>query len=37
MFKNELKDSTANVEILNKLFNKKTFIQVEDYINQKLS
>jgi UDP-glucose 4-epimerase len=37
ILRNELKDSTANVEILNKLFNKKTFIQVEDYIKQKLS
>ena len=34
---NEIKTSTANIEILSKLLNKKSFIQIEDYIKQELS
>ena len=37
IFLNEIKTSTANIEILSKLLNKKSFIQIEDYIKQELS
>ena len=37
MFLNEIKTSTANIEILSKLLNKKSFIQIEDFIKQELS
>jgi len=37
IFINEIKTSTANIEILSKLLNKKSFIQLEDYIKQELS
>ena len=37
IFINEIKTSTANIEILSKLLNKKSFIQVEDFIKQELS
>jgi len=36
IFLNEIKTSTANIEILSKLLNKKSFIQVEDFIKQEL-
>ena len=34
--RNELNESTANVEMLNKLFNKKIFIQIENFIKNEL-
>ena len=37
IFLNEIKTSTANIEILSKLLNKKSFIQIEDFIKQELS
>ena len=37
IFLDEIKTSTANIEILSKLLNKKSFIQVEDFIKQELS
>ena len=37
IFINEIKTSTANIEILSKLLNKKSFIQIEDFIKQELS
>jgi UDP-glucose 4-epimerase len=35
--RNELKESTANIKILNKILDKKIFIQIEDYIKEQLS
>jgi len=37
IFLNEIKTSTANIEILSKLLNKKSFIQIENFIKQELS
>jgi len=37
IFLNEINTSTANIEILSKLLNKKSFIQIENYIKQELS
>ena len=37
IFLNEIKTSTANIEILSKLLNKKSFIQIEDFLKQELS
>ena len=37
IFLDEIKTSTANIEILSKLLNKKSFIQIEDFIKQELS
>ena len=35
--RNEINSSIANTEILNKILNKKSFIQIEDFIKQELS
>ena len=35
--RNEIYTSVANIEILNKILNKKSFIQIEDFIKQELS
>jgi nucleoside-diphosphate-sugar epimerase len=36
VIRNELKESTANVEMLNKLFNRKIFIKIENFIKKEL-
>tara|TARA_B110000503_G_C7139150_1_gene410147 strand:- start:1441 stop:2265 length:825 start_codon:yes stop_codon:yes gene_type:complete len=35
--RNEINSSIANTEILNKILNKKSFIQIDDFIKQELS
>ena len=35
--RNEINTSIANIEILDKILNKKSFIQIEDFIKQELS
>ena len=37
IFRDELETSTANINLLNELLNKESFLRIEDYVKKELS